>query len=47
MLLFVDDLKLFRIIKTFDNADTLHKELNHLGLWCDHNKLYLNISKYK
>lgn len=47
MLLFADDLKIFRIIKTSDNATMLQNYLNQLCTWCNHNKLYLNISKCK
>lgn len=47
MILFVDNFKIVRIIKTSDNAEMLQNNLNHLCVWCGQNKLYLNISKYK
>jgi hypothetical protein len=47
MLLFADDLKIFRIIKTPNDAVFLQNDLNHLGDWCGQNKLYLNNTKCK
>lgn len=45
MLLFADDLKIFRVIKISDDVEKLQNYLNYLCTWCDFNKLYLNISK--
>ena len=47
MLLFADDLKLFRIIKTSNDAELLQNDINVLCDWCNQNNLLLNISKCK
>ena len=47
MLLFADDLKLFRIIKSPDDAVLLQNEINVLSNWCSKNNLLLNVSKCK
>lgn len=49
ILLFADDAKLFRIIKTQTPLDTklLQYDLDNISNWCDKNKLYLNVSKCK
>lgn len=45
MLMFADDLKLFRIVSSFDDANLLQGDLNSLSLWCDINLLKLNVDK--
>ena len=44
-LLFADDLKLYRIIKSNIDVDFLQKDIDQLYQWCIENKLALNISK--
>lgn len=45
-LLFVDYLKIFRVIKNNDDLLVLHCNLNSLMEWSDRNGLNLNTSKY-
>lgn len=47
LLLFADDLKILRIIKTPNDAELLQNDLNLLNNWCLLNKLYFNINKCK
>jgi hypothetical protein len=47
ILLFADEVKLFRIIKTPLDTKLLQDDLKNISNWCGINKLYLNISKYK
>lgn len=47
MLLYANDLKLFRIIKNSNDSELLQNDLNYLYNWCDFNNLYLNVSKCK
>lgn len=47
ILLFADDAKLFRIIKTPLDSKQLQYDLDNISNWCDNNKLYLNVSKCK
>lgn len=47
MLLFADDLKLFRIIKSPNDAVLLQNDINVLSDWCSKNNLLLNVSKCK
>jgi Reverse transcriptase (RNA-dependent DNA polymerase) len=47
MLLFADDLKIFRIVKSLDDAALLQSDLNALVKWCDRNALSLNVQKCK
>lgn len=47
MLLFADDLKLFRIIENSNDSELLQNYINILYNWCTQNCLPLNISKCK
>lgn len=47
ILLFADDAKLFRTIKTPLDSNLLQYDLDNISNWCDNNKLYLNVSKCK
>jgi len=47
MLLFADDLKMYRIIKSNHDYDLLQSDLNSLSNWCKLNNLSLNASKCK
>lgn len=47
ILLFGDDVKLFRIIKTGLDTKLLQNDLDNVSDWCDKNKLYINVSKCK
>jgi len=47
ILIFADDAKLFRIIKTPLDTKLLQYDLDNISNWCDKNKLYLNVSKSK
>jgi len=47
MLLFADDLKLFRITNTPYDAELLQNDTNIFFVWCNKNNLLLNISKCK
>lgn len=46
-LLFADDLKLFRLIKSTSDSILLQNDLNRLSVWCKNNKLLLNVDKCK
>jgi len=46
-LLFADDLKFFRVIKSSLDSILLQNDLNRLSIWCKKNKLMLNIDKCK
>lgn len=46
-LLYADDLKLFSRIDSTHDALFLQNQLDHLLLWCDQNKLQLNVAKCK
>jgi hypothetical protein len=41
-LLFADDLKFFRVIKSSSDSVLLQNDLNRLSIWCEKNKLMLN-----
>ena len=45
ILLFADDIKIAKIIKTQQDAVVLQRAINKLKLWCDKNKLHLNLDK--
>lgn len=47
LLFFADDLQIFRIIKTPNDAKFLQNDLNLLNNWCVLNKLYFDIDKCK
>jgi hypothetical protein len=47
ILLFADDLKLVKIIKSEQDAFNLQLDINNLILWCNENNLFLNIQKCK
>lgn len=47
ILLFADDLKLYRTIETINDCLVLQKDLDTLNRWCITNKLPLNIQKCK
>lgn len=47
LLLFADDLKIFRIIHSVQDCDQLQNDLDLLNTWCLINKLPLNIAKCK
>jgi len=47
ILLFADDAKFFRIIKSPLDSNLLQYDLDNISNWCDNNKLYLNVSKCK
>lgn len=44
-LLYADDLKIFRTIKSSEDCDILQKDLNAVSHWCKANLMYLNIEK--
>lgn len=44
-ILFADDLKLFKIIKSLNDALILQQNLDRLASWCEINKLFLNVKK--
>ena len=44
-LLFADDLKIFRIIRTILDAEHLQMDLDRLFAWCIKNQLFLNLDK--
>lgn len=46
-LLYADDLKLFRCIKTVFDCEQLQLDLDAFALWCDLNDLTLNVQKCK
>lgn len=45
--LYADDLKIVNVIHSIDDCYKLQKDLNSLVLWCNENKLPLNVSKCK
>ena len=45
ILLFADDMKIFRSIKTINDCNLLQEDLCRLISYCDDNHLYLNINK--
>jgi hypothetical protein len=45
VLLFADDLKLYKSIKSTEDCDVLQNNLHSLNSWCKKNKLHLNIAK--
>lgn len=47
MLLFADDLKIFRTVRSTDDVNLLQSDLNSLSKWCDQNNLALNAKKCK
>ncbi|KAL4085243.1 hypothetical protein QTP88_027102 [Uroleucon formosanum] len=47
ILLFADDAKLVKIIKSEQDALNLQLDINNLILWCNENNLFLNIQKCK
>lgn len=46
-LLFADDVKFFRVIKSSSDSVLLQNDLNRLSIWCKRNKLMLNVDKCK
>jgi hypothetical protein len=44
-LLFADDLKIFKQVNTIFDCQVLQDNLENLGSWCEHNRLFLNIGK--
>jgi hypothetical protein len=44
-LFYADDLKIFHVIKSDNDAEFLQEKLNNLKTWCDTNELHLNVSK--
>lgn len=46
-LLYADDLKLFRIVKSHEDCVLLQDDLDRIKAWCSLNKLELNIEKCK
>lgn len=46
-LLYADDLKIFKQIKTNDDSILLQDDLNRLNEYCIHNKMHLSITKCK
>jgi len=47
ILLFADDVKLFRIVRFPLDTKLLQDDLDNISNWCVLNKLYLNVSKCK
>lgn len=47
MLLFADDLKFVRIMKSPGGACLLQSDLNSLSNWCDQHYLAFNVNKCK
>ena len=45
ILLFADDIKIAKIIKSQQDAELLQQAIDKLKLWCDQNKLHLNLKK--
>ncbi|CAH1108186.1 unnamed protein product [Psylliodes chrysocephalus] len=45
VILYVDDLKLFKSISSVDDCLIMQENLNKLNLWCNSNNLPLNVSK--
>ena len=43
--MYADDVKIAKIIKSQQDADTLQAAINRLKLWCDENQLHLNLDK--
>lgn len=44
-LLFADDLKFFRCIKSINDCHLLQDDISKLSQWCTKNQLYLNVAK--
>lgn len=44
-LLFADDLKLFKIIKTINDCFLLQEDLNNIARWCTENEMSFNVEK--
>ena len=47
ILLFADDIKIYRPITSLDDCYKLQMDLNSLNLWCSKNKMSLNVNKCK
>ena len=47
VLLFADDVKLFRVIEDVGDCGLLQQDINRIWDWCEQNKLPLNINKCK
>lgn len=47
ILMYADDVKLFRAVKSSDEPCFLQCDLNRLVSWCDSNRMLLNLSKCK
>lgn len=45
VLMYADDIKIAKIIKSTDDAATLQRAIDRLKLWCDQNMLHLNLDK--
>lgn len=45
ILLFADDCKIFRLIKSIEDCRTLQNDITKLTIWCNENKLLLNANK--
>ena len=47
VLMFADDLKIFRVIRSYDDCVLLQEDLQTISMWCATNKLPLNTKKCK
>lgn len=47
ILIFVDDLKIFKAISSYNDSLHLQEDLTTLSKWCNNNNLALNIKKCK
>lgn len=47
VLLFADDIKIFRQINNVIDAVKLQEDINRISVWCNNNQLHLNINKCK
>ena len=45
ILLFADDIKIFKPINSYQDCIALQQDLDGISRWCENNKLYLNTSK--
>jgi hypothetical protein len=47
LLFYVDDMKLFLLVKGFQDCMKIQSDLNKLSDWCERNSLFLNVDKCK
>ena len=47
IMLFADDTKLWRLIKSIDDVNILQEDLAKIIEWCQKRKIYLNVKKCK